>query len=111
MNTHASNALYLTSALLSSGMGSVYDIRASRIPNALTGSSIAIGIAGYGRELCVPANVQLSGYEPHIFSHLREPHRLLRREWSRILLTCPQGALITNSARSRVPQSPVPLPL
>jgi prepilin peptidase CpaA len=44
MNTHASDALYLTAALLSSGIGSVYDIRASRIPNALTGSSIAIGL-------------------------------------------------------------------
>ena len=44
MTTHASDALYLTAALLSAGIGSVYDIRASRIPNALTGCSIVIGL-------------------------------------------------------------------
>lgn len=40
----ASDALYLSAALLSAGIGSVYDIRSSRIPNALTGSSIVIGL-------------------------------------------------------------------
>jgi prepilin peptidase CpaA len=44
MTTHASDALYLIVALLSAGLGSVYDIRARRIPNALTGSSIVIGL-------------------------------------------------------------------
>jgi prepilin peptidase CpaA len=40
----ASDTLYLSAALLSAGIGSVYDIRSSRIPNALTASSIAIGL-------------------------------------------------------------------
>ena len=44
MTSHASDALYLSAALLSASIGSVYDIRASRIPNALTGSSIVIGL-------------------------------------------------------------------
>jgi prepilin peptidase CpaA len=44
MTTHVSDALYLSAALISAGIGSVYDIRASRIPNALTGPSIAIGL-------------------------------------------------------------------
>jgi prepilin peptidase CpaA len=36
--------IYLTAALLSAGVGSVYDIRSSRIPNVLTASSIAVGL-------------------------------------------------------------------
>src|ERR1700751_6038262 len=44
MTTHISAALCLTAALLSAGIASVYDVKASRIPNALTGSSIAIGL-------------------------------------------------------------------
>ena len=44
MTTHVSDALYLTAALLSAGLASVYDITASRIPNALTGYSIVIGL-------------------------------------------------------------------
>jgi prepilin peptidase CpaA len=39
-----SDTLYLSAALLSAGVGSVYDIRSSRIPNVLTASSIAIGL-------------------------------------------------------------------
>jgi prepilin peptidase CpaA len=45
MTTHVSDALYLTAALLSAGLASVYDIRASRIPNTLTGASIVIGLS------------------------------------------------------------------
>jgi prepilin peptidase CpaA len=44
MTTHISDALYLTAALLSASIGSAYDIKASRIPNALTGPSVVIGL-------------------------------------------------------------------
>jgi prepilin peptidase CpaA len=44
MITYASEVFYLTAALLSAGIGSAYDIKASRIPNALTGSSIVVGL-------------------------------------------------------------------
>jgi prepilin peptidase CpaA len=38
------DTVYILAALVSAGIGSVYDIRSSRIPNVLTASSIAVGL-------------------------------------------------------------------
>jgi prepilin peptidase CpaA len=44
MVSHSSDMMYLSAALLSAGIGSVYDVRAARIPNALTGPSVLLGM-------------------------------------------------------------------
>ena len=48
MDTLHQQAMFTAGALLCAGVGSVHDVRERRIPNRLTGSAIAAGLAVHG---------------------------------------------------------------